>query len=65
MYNEGYVVLKILQPMMFVGGIAARRGAGEVHITVFSRPALGQVNKYGPNMEPIPDMLSQLGFQLE
>jgi predicted 3-demethylubiquinone-9 3-methyltransferase (glyoxalase superfamily) len=68
MYNEGRRGASRITPtMMFVGGNCGKaEEAAKFYITVFRDSALGQVNRYGPNMEPnAPDMVSQLGFQLE
>ncbi|MGO8692994.1 MAG: VOC family protein [Rectinemataceae bacterium] len=68
MYNEGRGGASRITPtMMFVGGNCGKaEEAAKLYIAVFRDSALGQVNRYGPNMEPnAPEMVSHLGFRLE
>jgi predicted 3-demethylubiquinone-9 3-methyltransferase (glyoxalase superfamily) len=57
---------RITPTLMFVGDNCGKaEEAAKFYASVFRDSALGQVNRYGPNMEPnAPELVSQLGFQL-
>jgi predicted 3-demethylubiquinone-9 3-methyltransferase (glyoxalase superfamily) len=68
MYTEGRRGASRITPtMMFVGDNCGKaEEAAKFYASVFHDSALGQVNRYGPNMEPnSPELVSQLGFRLE
>ena len=68
MYSEARRGASRITPtMMFVGGNCGKaEEAAKFYASVFRDSALGQVNRYGANMEPnAPELVSQLGFRLE